>query len=112
MSGLDRITGRAVGGSAHLRQSIIDILTTPQGSRVMRRDYGSRIPDLIDAPINGETVVDLYFAAAEALRKDEPRLTLERVQLVSAEAGRVELELTGLEDGVEAELSVELRVAA
>uniref|UniRef100_UPI0026076D20 ATPase domain-containing protein n=1 Tax=uncultured Sphingobium sp. TaxID=316087 RepID=UPI0026076D20 len=29
-----------------------DILTTPIGSRLMRRDYGSLIPELIDQPAN------------------------------------------------------------
>lgn len=35
----------------HLKQSVRDILTTPLASRVMRREYGSLVPDLIDEPI-------------------------------------------------------------
>ena len=35
---MNRNTGRAVAGLEHLRQSVADILTTPVGSRVMRRD--------------------------------------------------------------------------
>ncbi|SPX13597.1 Baseplate assembly protein W [Escherichia coli] len=34
----------------HLKQSVRDILTTPLASRVMRREYGSLVPDLIDEP--------------------------------------------------------------
>ena len=30
----------------HLKQSVRDILTTPLASRVMRREYGSLVPDL------------------------------------------------------------------
>jgi phage baseplate assembly protein W len=41
MQGMNRNTGRKLSGVDHLRQSIVDILTTPIGSRVMRRDYGS-----------------------------------------------------------------------
>ena len=36
----------------HIDQSIGDILSTPIGTRVMRPDYGSRIPRLVDRPIN------------------------------------------------------------
>lgn len=40
----------------HLKQSVRDILTTPLASRVMRREYGSLVPDLIDEPMNNTTV--------------------------------------------------------
>lgn len=46
MLGTDANTGKALEGMAHLRQSIRDILGTPLGSRVMRRDYGSELPAL------------------------------------------------------------------
>lgn len=52
MNGMDATTGKPLSGDAHLAQSVADILTTPIGSRVMRRSYGSLIPSLIDAPIN------------------------------------------------------------
>ena len=94
MSGMNRHTGLAVEGSAHLSQSILDILTTPKGTRVMRRDYGSDLPNIIDQPINGETLIDIYQATAEALDEWEPRLELARVQLAAAEAGRIEIDLT------------------
>lgn len=101
MEGMNALTGKRLGGVSHLRQSIQDILTTPIGSRVMRRDYGSRIPRLIDAPINTFILMDIYAATAEALVKWEPRFRLEQVQAVSAEPGRLELVLFGeyLPDG-------------
>ncbi|MGD7246543.1 GPW/gp25 family protein, partial [Ralstonia pseudosolanacearum] len=52
MTGMNSSTGRAIADRPHLAQSIGDILTTPIGSRVMRRDYGSEVPDLIDQPLN------------------------------------------------------------
>jgi phage baseplate assembly protein W len=90
---MDRYTGRQIGGAAHLAQSINDILTTPKGSLVMLRDYGSDLPDIIDQPLNGETVVDAYLATAEALDLWEPRITLARIQLVTARPGYAEFEL-------------------
>lgn len=95
MIGVDRSTGRVLGGDAHLAQSIRDILTTPIGSRVMRRDYGSRIPDLIDAPLNAATIVDFWSAVAEALDAWEPRVRLTRCRLVEATEDGVEIELQG-----------------
>ncbi|WP_197723795.1 GPW/gp25 family protein [Acinetobacter ursingii] len=93
--GMNRDTGRNVEGIEHLQQSIIDILTTPIGSRVMRRDYGSRLFELIDAPINRETLVDIYAAVAEALAKWENRLQLQQVDITSAQIGKLVLSLTG-----------------
>lgn len=96
MAGMSRTTGQAVGGFDHLRQSIQDILTTPIGTRVHRRDYGSRIPRLVDRPINKSLVSDLVAATAEALNRWEPRLRLEEVRIQSAnENGQIELSLVG-----------------
>ena len=95
MIGLDRQTLRPIGGDAHLVQSVSDILSTPKGTLVMQRAYGSGLPDIIDQPINGATLVDLYQETAEALDAWEPRIVLSRVELVSSAAGRVELKLYG-----------------
>lgn len=110
MMGMDARTGQALSGDAHLAQSIADILSTPIGTRIMRRDYGSRIPDLIDAPANAATRVQLYAATATALMRWEPRLTIKRVALsvVDAMAGRWVLDLAGTrsESGEPVDLSV------
>lgn len=94
MIGMNRHTGRKIEGAAHLAQSILDILTTPKGSLVMLRDYGSDLPDVIDQPLNGETLIDAYQATAEALDLWEPRSDLARIQVVEARAGYAEFELT------------------
>ncbi|MCP3967206.1 MAG: phage baseplate protein [Lentisphaerae bacterium] len=102
MTGIDHTTGRYLSGLDHLKQSINDILTTPIGTRVMRREYGSRLPRLVDAPLNSSTLVDLYSVTAEALQRWEPRFKLASVTTNTANAsGNVELILTGeyLPDG-------------
>lgn len=81
MQGMSRTTGQPLGDDAHLAQSIGDILSTPLGSRVMRRDYGSLLFELIDKPINGAIRMLLQAATAIALRRWEPRLQLTRVTL-------------------------------
>lgn len=95
MLGMNAETGKPLDGLDHLRQSIRDILTTPIGSRIMRRDYGSRLFQLIDAPINRDTITDIYAATAEALLKWEPRIDVTQVKITSAEPGRIELMLYG-----------------
>jgi len=95
--GMGRSTGRQASGIEHLRQSIADILTTPIGSRLMRRDYGSLLPELIDHPANGANKVRIYAATAGALMKWEPRLRLSRVQINAGErAGQLIIDIEGL----------------
>ena len=95
MIGIDANTGRALGGLQHLGQSIGDILMTPLGTRVMRRDYGSLLPELIDQPFNDATRMRLFGATALALMRWEPRIRLIRVQVfqgVSPGAYNLELD--------------------
>lgn len=108
MSGVSVTTLRLLSEDAHLAQSINDILSTPIGSRVMRREYGSDLPNLIDAPLNGETLVDLFAATAEAIAKWEPRFVLRRVEVSDVVAGKLSLTLTGEVQGLEAVLNAEV----
>jgi phage baseplate assembly protein W len=96
MNGTDATTGKRLSGLAHLRQSIRDILTTPIGTRVMRRAYGSRLYELVDAPLNRPTTLAIYAAVAEALATWEPRFELQQVAARTAGPGRVVLDMTGL----------------
>lgn len=92
--GLSNTSGAPIDMEAHLGQSIRDILTTPIGSRVLRRTYGSRLMDLLDRPLNAQTIVELVAATAEALAAWEPRIRLKRVQVLDANgAGRCTLAL-------------------
>ena len=93
--GMNAETGRELTVLEHLKQSIADILNTPIGSRVMRRDYGSRLFELIDAPINRSTVVDIVAETAEALMKWEDRLVVSAVDVTSAVVGQIVLRITG-----------------
>lgn len=96
MRGIDAKTGKAIDGKDHLRQSVSDILTTPIGSRVLRREYGSQLFELIDAPLNRSTVMDLIAATADALQRWEPRYKLTNVQIASSRPGAVTLNLEGV----------------
>jgi len=78
-------TGRAIGTLEHIRQSIGDILSTPVGTRVMRREYGSLLPYLVDAPMDQATVIDIIQASAGAIARWEPRVRVERIAVDTAD---------------------------
>lgn len=101
MNGTDANTGKRLAGIEHLRQSVRDILTTPIGSRVMRRDYGSQLPLLVDAPMNRSTIMDLYAATADALKRWEPRIRVTSIRASQPAPGMVTLDLVAqyLPDG-------------
>lgn len=80
----------------HLYCSISNILTTPKGSRVMRREYGSLLPDLIDAPANEVTRLQCMSAAVIALTQWEPRIAVNSIDLTWGKQGGAILTLTGL----------------
>lgn len=77
----------------HLKQSIPDILSTPVGSRVLLREYGSRLWELIDAPLNRKTTVQFIAATVEALLRWEPRIIPVQVIPSASSSGRVSITL-------------------
>lgn len=85
--GMSSASGAAVEGESHLKQSIADILLTPVGSRLMRREYGSAIFSLLDQPDNEVTRLRLISAAVIALWKWEPRITPTQITFESAAQG-------------------------
>jgi len=96
MNGINASTGKALSGADHIKQSVRDILTTRIGTRVMRRDYGSRLPELVDNPMSEALKADLFAESAEALARWEPRFRLDRVYLESASAeGRIIIGIEG-----------------
>ncbi|EMD4876781.1 GPW/gp25 family protein [Salmonella enterica] len=84
---IDRHTGKTLPDADHIRQSIQDIITTPTGTRVMRRDYGSLISELIDAPVNDALPLQLMAAIFDAIIRQETRVTVTEIQLRRSENG-------------------------
>jgi phage baseplate assembly protein W len=106
MIGMDALTGKQLSGAEHLAQSVGKILGTPLGTRVGRRDFGSRLPELLDQPLNARTRVLIYAATADALRRHEPRIALSRVTFVAGEqSGSAVLTLQGTRTDVAAAAS-------
>lgn len=78
MTGMASSIGRSLSGVGHIQQSIANILNTPIGSRVMRREYGSLLPELIDRPFSDALMLQVYAATVMAITRWEPRVRIER----------------------------------
>jgi hypothetical protein len=78
---MSSVTGRDIEDMEHLKRCIVDILTTPKGSRVMRRNYGSDLFRLLDRNITKELIVQIYAEIATAIALWEPRLHITRVTI-------------------------------
>lgn len=116
MRGMNAHTGQALAGIEHIQQSLSDILLTPLGSRVMRRDYGSLLPDLIDQPLNDALLLQLYAATVMAVTQWEHRVRINQVRFIPASnAGQpatLQLIVTRLDSGTAEPVSVALERAA
>ncbi len=107
MLGMNRTTGKALEGGDHILQSVHDIITTPKGSRVMLREYGCAVPDMVDRPTNELFDIELHASIAEALAKWEPRFRLVSVWIAGRTLqGRVIIGIEGtiVETGATARL--------
>lgn len=72
---LDRRKGVAMSQyEENIEESILVILGTALGERVMRPDFGCAIHDLIFAPNNSNTHGLIIYHVKEALMKWEPRI--------------------------------------
>ena len=80
----------------HVWQSVSDILLTPIGSRLMRRNYGSLCVDLLDSPKNEVTRMQLMSAIAIALATWEPRIMLQTVNVNYVAGGGVSASIAGV----------------
>ncbi|MGE4681135.1 GPW/gp25 family protein [Yersinia enterocolitica] len=104
--GMSRNSGLHIDDIDHIRQSISDILTTPQGTRVMRRDYGSLLSTLIDQPQNPALRLKMMAAAYGAVMRWEPRVTLNAISITTQIDGQMIVDLSGSRTDSESRLSL------
>jgi phage baseplate assembly protein W len=70
----------------NIKESILLILSTAKGERVMRPDFGCGIHDYVFEVVNTTTTALMKSSIKDALLKFEPRIT---VQDVSTDADRI-----------------------
>lgn len=79
MAGIDRMTGRPLGGFAHVVQSINLIMATRLGERVIRRHVGSSAVTLLGRMLTAAHVARFFSIFAVAIELWEPRFRVVRV---------------------------------
>lgn len=79
------------GGEDSIRESIIIILTTAKGERVMRPNFGCEINELVFAQNTTSTATLIKFYIKEALLKWEPRIEVLDVSVTPDEDERYKL---------------------
>ncbi|EJM4146216.1 GPW/gp25 family protein, partial [Salmonella enterica] len=94
--GMNRNTGIGISDSEHISQSMRDILLTPVGSRVMRREYGSLLSALIDMPQNPALRLQIMVACYSAIQKWEPRIRLISISFERGDTGEMYVDITGM----------------
>ncbi|MGV8924815.1 MAG: GPW/gp25 family protein [Ewingella sp.] len=109
--GMARESGRVIEDMAHIRQSVSDILVTPIGSRVMRREYGSLLSALTDQPQNAALQLQIMAACYSAILKWEPRIRLTAIGFDSLFNGSMVVNLTGVRTDTGSPFSANLQLS-
>ncbi|MCF6764838.1 GPW/gp25 family protein [Thiotrichales bacterium 19S3-7] len=93
MNGISKYGYKMLDDFEHVKQSIEDILTTPIGSRVMNRRYGSRIYKYIDKPLNQLTLAKILNAILEAISIWEKRIRINEIKLSRSQLHHILLDI-------------------
>jgi phage baseplate assembly protein W len=105
MAGINRHTGQFLDGWPHVVQSIMLIITTGYGERMLRRWFGSAVPQLLGENLTTPTVVRFFAALIAALEvrevdtglPREPRFKIVRITPKRVDrSGELRLEILGV----------------
>ena len=94
--GIARQTGTLIKDEAYLKDRIQSCLSMRLGTHPMRRLKGSRIPELIDRPLNATTLFEIKVAVFDALAHPAngfADLTVTKVEIRAVEPGKVEISI-------------------
>ncbi|WJV67486.1 GPW/gp25 family protein [Pectobacteriaceae bacterium CE70] len=109
--GMNRNTGLGISDTEHISQSMRDILLTPVGSRVMRREYGSFLSALIDMPQNPALRLQIMVACYSAIQKWEPRIRLTSISFETGDEGEMYVDIIGMRTDTGASVSTTISLS-
>ena len=111
---MSRIDGSELSEQEHILQSLEDITTTPIGTRIMRRDYGTQLADLIDQPISEALYLKIYSTLYVAYLRWEDRIDISQIQVAEIQNGQLVLDITGFlkTNGMEMNISIPVKWGA
>ena len=101
-TGTNRDTGAALGGIAYLRQRLGDVINTPLGSLVGRREFGSRLYQLLDRNVNATFHMNAYILLADAINSPAnglDDLKLKEMQIERLGDAHYNINIIGVLDG-------------
>ena len=87
-------TGRQISLYDHIRQSVENILFTRIGTRLMREEDGSLLPELIDMPITPALLLQCRTAVVVAIARWEPRIDVETTTVSAGQGGSLKISIT------------------
>lgn len=90
---MSRNSGSDLNEIPHIEQSVEDITSTPLGSRIMRRDYGTLLANLLDSPINDALILQCYSTIYSAISRWEKRIQVSRIGISSITSGAIVIDL-------------------
>jgi len=101
MRGMNRYTGKPLSGIEHLKQRVIDVLSTRKGARVGNRQYGSGLYEMVDGNIDRNFVLFANAAIGEAIAEPvngigDFKLTKISLSKVDTTESSVVIELQGI----------------
>lgn len=77
----------AQSGAEKLRDNVVHILLTTTGERVMRRDYGAGLRQLVHDPINDALLSVVSHQVAKSIAEAEPRVEVSSVRVLAHRPG-------------------------
>lgn len=88
---IDPATGgvRRAGGDEKIKENLRHLLLTGIGERVMRRDYGGGLRELVHDPNNDALRAIVQHRIAKAVAQHEPRIELQAVVVTQLDGTRV-----------------------
>jgi len=97
-SGMNAATGEVITGVPYLRQRLADVINTPLGSIVGRRDFGSMLFELIDRNVDSRFQMDAYVRLANAINNKANGLDdfkLDQMSIVRLAKHHIQISVSG-----------------
>lgn len=111
---MSRYNGSELTELDDINQSLEDIATTPIGSRLMRREYGTLLASLIDQPTGEALYLKIYSTLYTAYVRWEDRIDINQINVAELKKGQLILDIVGIlkTTGNQVSLSVPVKLGA
>lgn len=111
---MSRNYGTSLSEIEHINQSLADLISTPVGSRVMRREYGTLLANLLDQPTSEALYLKCYSTIYLAILRWEPRIEISKIFISSLNQGKQVVDIEGrlINTGQSLNLSISISIGA